>query len=89
MPEDPPTPPAMPCNHLQHTDARDEVSGKSTADKAADVLVGGFLFLLVLQENQRADERTRTADLLITSLLAVRSNPYQCVRKLAYLGGFR
>jgi hypothetical protein len=27
MPEDPPTPPAMPCNHLQHTDARNEVSG--------------------------------------------------------------
>ena len=27
MPEDPLTPPAMPSNHLQHTDARDEVSG--------------------------------------------------------------
>jgi hypothetical protein len=25
-------PPAMLCNHLQHTDARDEVSGSSTAD---------------------------------------------------------
>jgi hypothetical protein len=27
IPEDPPTPPAMPSNHLQHTDARNEVPG--------------------------------------------------------------
>jgi hypothetical protein len=27
MPGDRPTPPAMPCNHWQHTDARDEASG--------------------------------------------------------------
>jgi hypothetical protein len=38
-----------------------------TADKAPDVLVGGFPFLRVLQVKKRADERTRTADLLITS----------------------
>jgi hypothetical protein len=29
--------------------------------------IGGFLFLRDLQGKQRADERTRTADLLITS----------------------
>jgi hypothetical protein len=27
IPADPPTPPAMLCNHLQRTDAKDEVSG--------------------------------------------------------------
>ena len=33
IPEDRSTPPAMPSNHLQHTDARDEASGHySTAD---------------------------------------------------------
>ena len=40
-----------------------------TADKALGTNIGGFSFLLDLQENQRADERTRTADLLITSEL--------------------
>ena len=40
-----------------------------TADKAPDTNIGAFLFLRVLQVKQRADERTRTADLLITSLL--------------------
>jgi hypothetical protein len=40
-----------------------------TADKAPDMNIGGFSFLRDLQEKQRADERTRTADLLITSLL--------------------
>jgi hypothetical protein len=29
--------------------------------------IGGFYFLQDLQEKKRADERTRTADLLITS----------------------
>src|SRR5215203_4471747 len=38
-----------------------------TADKALDTNIVVFSFLLDLQENQRADERTRTADLLITS----------------------
>jgi hypothetical protein len=28
IPEARPTPPAMPCNHLQHTDARDEALGQ-------------------------------------------------------------
>ena len=33
IPEDPPTPPAIRCNHLQHTDARNEALGQySTAD---------------------------------------------------------
>jgi len=40
------------------------------ADKALDTNIVGFSFLRVLQEKQRADERTRTAHLLITSLLA-------------------
>jgi hypothetical protein len=35
-----------------------------TADKAPDVLVGGLLFLLVLQVKKRADERIRTAFLI-------------------------
>src|SRR5215216_4183910 len=38
-----------------------------TADKALDTNIVVFSFLLDLQENQRADERARTADLLITS----------------------
>jgi len=38
-----------------------------TADQAPDVLISGFPFLRVLQVIKRADERTRTADLLITS----------------------
>ena len=37
---------------------------ESTADKAPDATIGGFLFLRVLQEKKRADERTRTADLI-------------------------
>ena len=60
----------MSCDHLRHTDARDEALGHySTADvlltKPPNVLVGGFAFLRVLQVKKRADERTRTADLLI------------------------
>ena len=38
-----------------------------TAAKAPDVNVGGFSFFQDLQVKKRADERTRTADLLITS----------------------
>ena len=38
-----------------------------TADKASDTNIVGFSFLRVLQEKKGADERTRTADLLITS----------------------
>jgi hypothetical protein len=41
-----------------------------TADKAPDVRVGSFLFLRILQAKKRADERTRTADLLIGSELS-------------------
>jgi hypothetical protein len=36
------------------------------------VNIGGFLFLRSLQGKQRADERTRTADLLITNVLLTR-----------------
>jgi len=42
----------------------------STAAKAPDVHIGTFSFFRDLQVKKRADERTRTADLLITSLLA-------------------
>ena len=38
-----------------------------TADKAPDTNTEVFIFLQDLQEKRRADERTRTADLLITS----------------------
>ena len=38
-----------------------------TADKALDTNIVVFSFLRVLQAKKRADERTRTADLLITS----------------------
>jgi hypothetical protein len=38
-----------------------------TADKAPNTMTEGFLFLWGLQAKRRADERTRTADLLITS----------------------
>ena len=38
-----------------------------TADKAPDTNTEVFIFLRYLQEKRRADERTRTADLLITS----------------------
>jgi hypothetical protein len=41
-----------------------------TADKAPDTNIERYSLLRDLQEKQRADERTRTADLLITSLLA-------------------
>jgi hypothetical protein len=57
----------MPCDHLQHTDARGEALGEPTAANAPDKRTGGFFFLRVLQVKRRADERTRTADLLITS----------------------
>ncbi len=57
----------MPCGHLRHTDARDEALGEPTAAKAPDKRTEGFFFLQVLQVKRRADERTRTADLLITS----------------------
>src|SRR5215216_3428300 len=49
---------------------------ESTADKALDTHIVVFSFLRVLQEKKRADERTRTADLLITSaLLAIWVRP--------------
>ena len=51
--------------------AMDEAFGVSyccpNAAKAPDVHVGGYCFLRDLQVKKRADERTRTADLLITS----------------------
>ena len=76
MPEESPSPPAVSCNHLQHAKARDKAMGKSTADKAPDANIGEFLFLCVLQEKKRADERTRTAFPLITSaLLAIWVQP--------------
>jgi hypothetical protein len=50
----------------------DRVYCLRTADKASDARNGGFLFLRDLQEKQRADERTRTADLLIRSELFYR-----------------
>jgi hypothetical protein len=37
--------------------------------------IGGFSFVRVLQAKERADERTRTADLLITILLARGTHP--------------
>ena len=40
-----------------------------TAAKPPIILLGACLFLQDLQEKRRADERTRTADLLITSEL--------------------
>jgi hypothetical protein len=47
----------------------DKVYCCPAAAKAPDIDIGGFLFLWDLQEKRRADERTRTADLLITSEL--------------------
>ena len=41
----------------------------STANKALETHIVDFSFLRDLQEKKRADERTRTADLLITSEL--------------------
>jgi hypothetical protein len=38
-----------------------------TAAKSSIILLGAVIFLLLLQVKRRADERTRTADLLITS----------------------
>ncbi len=49
-------------------DGMAEASEASTADKAPDTDIGLFV-LRVLQKKWRADERTRTADLLITSEL--------------------
>ena len=42
-----------------------------TADKVLNVKVGSFAFLQDSQEKQRADERTQTADRLITSVRSV------------------
>jgi hypothetical protein len=42
-----------------------------TAAKAPDMDIGCFYFLRDLQARKRADERTRTADLLITSVRSV------------------
>ena len=42
-----------------------------TAAKPPIILLGACLFLQDLQEKRRADERTRTADLLITSVRSV------------------
>jgi hypothetical protein len=48
MPEDSPTPRAVPCNHSQHANARDEGFGQSTADilltKPAARTSGAFHF---------------------------------------------
>ena len=48
----------------------------------------GLMFFLQIARNQRADERTRTADLLITSLLADVPERPTASGKCAYLGGF-
>jgi hypothetical protein len=54
-----------------------------TAAKDLDTNIVGFSFLRVLQENQRADERTRTAYPCSSYEFAcVRSSPYRCVREL-------
>ena len=58
----------------------DRVYCLRTADKAPDKNIGGFSFLLVFQVKKGADERTRTADLLITSEL---------LYLLSYVGLFR
>ena len=52
-----------------------------TADKAPDTHTEAFIFLRDLQVKKRADERTRTADLLITS---VRSGVAECCRGLHF-----
>jgi hypothetical protein len=44
-------PPTICSTPMQRTRFRDRVYCLRTADKAPDVLVGGLLFLLVLQEN--------------------------------------
>ena len=61
------------------TDATVDIAKRSNAvvlhgepPIARGMNIGGFSFLRVLQENQRADERTRTADLLIRSELFYR-----------------
>jgi hypothetical protein len=55
------------CNHLYNADARDKAFGSFTADVILTKLPTrssvAFRFLRDLQEKQRADERTRTADL--------------------------
>jgi hypothetical protein len=59
------------CCTLQHLVAR-QCKGRGfgivycrrTADNAPDTNIGDFTFLRVLQEKKRADERTRTADLI-------------------------
>src|SRR5918998_6741667 len=58
---------------------------ESTADKALDVRVGDFSLLRYLQEEQRADERTRTADLLTTSdLKGFLCSDMPCVAPIAF-----
>jgi hypothetical protein len=42
-----------------------------TAAKSSIILLGTFYFWQDLQVKKRADERTRTADLLITSVRSV------------------
>ncbi len=51
-----------------------------TAAKAPDYGTGGFLFSRDLQVKKRADERTRTAFLLITSALWLLSNHHPYLR---------
>src|SRR5215208_3273174 len=48
----------------------DRVYCLRTADKALDTIIVCFAFLRDLQEKQRADERTRTADLTSSRLVA-------------------
>jgi hypothetical protein len=65
MPEDSPTPPVVPCNHLYIVDAREETFGKSTADKEPPTptpVAFRFYWFCRQKESQRAD--LRTADLL-------------------------
>jgi hypothetical protein len=61
------------CCTLQPLVARQcrgrDIGIESTADKALDTHIVCFSFLRDLQVQKRADERTRTADLLITSAL--------------------
>ena len=79
MPEDLPTPPAL-CPAT--TSSMRILYCLRSAEKALGTKIGGFSFLLVLQENQRTDERTRTADLRSHYELVVKGSiEYRNVRK--------
>ena len=84
MPEDLPTPPAL-CPAT--TSSMRILYCLRSAEKALGTKIGGFSFLLVLQENQRADERTRTADLSLRVIGHVLQGFAEAC-KSAFLEGF-